>query len=251
MFCLSFILLSLTCACVHAQVLTSSTPSLTSTDLTGVSCEVYGLSSYCIVGGACCLDSTCCGIGMQCVASTTTNGYDCEASSQSGSVGAPVSFSSIVFSSHAFSSFNMSVLRTLRTNTDSYQGSSSGSGSGSTNPDKVCVPAISEDGDSWYCQYGQSCGSSQGVCIGVAAGGSGSGSGSGSESSPTATDSASSGVMSTEAVASSTTSAASSEGTAQSASSSSSSAARGIGGFGRCRNSFAVVIAMAVAVGGF
>lgn len=120
MFCLSFILLSLTCACAHAQVLTSSTPSLTSTDITGVSCAVHGLSSYCIAGGACCLDSTCCGVGMLCVASTTTNGYDCEASNQSGSVGAPVAFSSIVFSSHAFSSFNMSVLRTLGENVTQY-----------------------------------------------------------------------------------------------------------------------------------
>jgi hypothetical protein len=85
----SLALLSLACAFVYAQTLTSSTPSLTSTDLTGVSCAVYGLSSYCIAGGACCLDSTCCGIGMQCVASTTSNGYNCERSSSSNSVSIP------------------------------------------------------------------------------------------------------------------------------------------------------------------
>lgn len=79
------LLLLITLPFINAQTLTPSTPSLTSTNLIGVSCAIYGLSSYCIAGGACCLDSTCCGIGMQCVASTTTDGYNCEPSSSSSS----------------------------------------------------------------------------------------------------------------------------------------------------------------------
>lgn len=83
-----FIIFSFALALICAQS-TSSTPSLTSTNLLGVSCASYGLSSYCIAGGACCPDSTCCGIGMRCIASSTTSGYDCEESNQSSSVRNP------------------------------------------------------------------------------------------------------------------------------------------------------------------
>lgn len=61
-------------------------PSFTSTNLLGASYASYGLSSYSIAGGACCPDSACRGIGIQCVTSSTNSGYDCEELNQSSSV---------------------------------------------------------------------------------------------------------------------------------------------------------------------
>lgn len=145
---------------VNGQALTSSTPSLTPTNLIGVSCASSGLSSYCIAGGDCCPDSTCCGIGLQCVADSSTNGYNCQSSpSSSGSGGS--SSDDCVTSSISCSNYR---------------------------------------GDRWSCKFGQFCGTVIYFCAGTPTGclgGIGSGSGSSSSSSSASADESSSATTST------------------------------------------------------
>ena len=92
-----FAFLTLLLAIATTQSITPSTPSLDPYDLIGVSCSSQGLSAYCIAGGACCADNTCCGVGLQCVSDSSTGGYGCEASKPSSSVNAPSSVSLPLF----------------------------------------------------------------------------------------------------------------------------------------------------------
>ena len=92
-----FTFLTLLPAIITSQNITPSTPSLDQYTYTAVSCSSQGLSAYCIAGGACCADDTCCGVGLQCVSDSSTGGYGCEASKPSSSVNAPSSLSFSLF----------------------------------------------------------------------------------------------------------------------------------------------------------
>ena len=90
-------------AIATTQNITPSTPSLDQYNYTAVSCSSQGLSAYCIAGGACCADNTCCGVGLQCVSDSSTGGYGCEASKPSSGVNAPSSVSFLLFLSFIIS----------------------------------------------------------------------------------------------------------------------------------------------------
>ena len=92
-----FTFLTLLPAITTSQNITPSTPSLDQYDLTAVSCSSQGTSAYCIAGGACCADNTCCGVGLRCISDSSTGGYGCEASKPSSNVNAPSSVSLPLF----------------------------------------------------------------------------------------------------------------------------------------------------------
>lgn len=110
------------------------------------------LSSYCIAGGACCPDNTCCDIGTQCAASTTTSGMDYERSSQSRN------------GRHANLKFPPPLRLSHRCWYTCYfdrsQSNDNGSRSGRSSD---CITSSNScenyQGLSWSCEFGQSCGS--------------------------------------------------------------------------------------------